>query len=71
MDKVYRTNDDTEEELKENVRIEILVVSREKLIQVNFNLFKRERVCVCTGTSFPAPLTKTGKFILLLLWSDT
>jgi hypothetical protein len=58
MDKVYRTNPHTEEELKERIRREILEVSLEEL-QVNFNLFKRyiyiyiyiererERECVC------------------------
>jgi hypothetical protein len=42
-DKIYRTNPHPEEELKENIRREILEVPQEELLRVNFNLFKRYR----------------------------
>jgi hypothetical protein len=40
MDKVYRTNPHTEEELKENIRRDILEVPQEELLWMNFNLLK-------------------------------
>jgi hypothetical protein len=55
-DKVCRTNPQTEEELNEKIRREILEVPQEELLRMNFNLFKRYRVCACTGTSFSALL---------------
>jgi hypothetical protein len=51
-DKVCRTNPNNKEELKENIRREILKVPQEERLQTNFNMFKLYRVGVCTRTEF-------------------
>lgn len=48
-----------------------LEVPHEKLLRVNFEVFKQYRVCDCTRTSFSSPLTAHVKLILLFLWRDT
>jgi hypothetical protein len=63
--KVYRTNSYTEEEMKENIRREILKVPQKELLRMNSNLFKRYKESVRIQGQH------LGKMILLFLWSDT
>jgi hypothetical protein len=45
-DKVYKSNPQTEEQLKENIRREIANIPAERLQRVNQNLFRRCEECV-------------------------
>jgi hypothetical protein len=61
----------TEEELKENIRKEILEIPQEELLRVNFSLFKRYRECAREQRHNFQHLSQKGKFVLLFLWTNT
>jgi hypothetical protein len=56
-DKVYNSNPRTEEELKENIRMEIASIPTEQLQRVNQNLFRRcEEYLQVEGQHFQHPM---------------